>query len=297
MTGARGGTGRRRTPKPSGTTREGSSPSGRTNTPVCPDCGPLDYSEVLEDGDRLFCGLCGEDLPDEEDEGVSEDRTEPAEAFEGLPDRECGEHRTTGPRAWCFACTEWCYPEEPCKGCELPTLRSALAAAREESGRLREVLVHALDRYECDFPNEENETDCGNCTRCLMRAALAREPENMAEAHAAPTIAGLLRMHQAVADTLDESVTNQNDFRFALLGVVTEVAEAIQHLPWRPWRTADRRPPTSEELDAAIPELADALGALLRGVVNLGIDPERFEQACVEHISVKFERIRSGQDG
>ena len=32
----------------------------------CPDCGPLDYNEVLADPDDenlLYCGLCGEDLP------------------------------------------------------------------------------------------------------------------------------------------------------------------------------------------------------------------------------------------
>lgn len=30
----------------------------------------------------------------------------------------CGEHRTVGPhRAWCYQCTEWCYPDGPCKGC------------------------------------------------------------------------------------------------------------------------------------------------------------------------------------
>ena len=71
MTSARGGTGRRRTPKPSGTEHGGSNPSGRTTTttPACPDCGPLDYNEVLEDGGALFCGLCGEDLPGEEGKG------------------------------------------------------------------------------------------------------------------------------------------------------------------------------------------------------------------------------------
>lgn len=25
-----------------------------------------------------------------------------------------GEHRTTGERAWCYDCREWCYPEDPC---------------------------------------------------------------------------------------------------------------------------------------------------------------------------------------
>lgn len=45
-------------------------------------------------------------------------------AFEGHDGRECGEHRTTGQRAWCHGCSEWCYPDQPCKGCELPQLRA-----------------------------------------------------------------------------------------------------------------------------------------------------------------------------
>jgi hypothetical protein len=110
------------------------------------------------------------------------------------------------------------------------------------------------------------------------------------------TIANLLRMHQAVADSLDPDVPGQNDFRFAMFGAFTEIAEAVQHLPWRPWRAADRREPTADELAAATPELADAIGALLRCVANLGIDPDMFEQACLEHISVKFERLASGWD-
>jgi hypothetical protein len=55
----------------------------------------------------------------------------PEENFEGHPDRECGEHRTTGTRAWCFACSEWCYDTVPCKGCELPMLHKALDKLRE----------------------------------------------------------------------------------------------------------------------------------------------------------------------
>ena len=43
--------------------------------------------------------------------------------FAGHEPRDCGEHRTTGGRAWCFECTEWCSPRRPCKGCELPALR------------------------------------------------------------------------------------------------------------------------------------------------------------------------------
>lgn len=52
---------------------------------------------------------------------MSETETEPA-YFDGHPLRECGEHRTVGShRAWCFECSEWCYPDVKmgCKGCRL----------------------------------------------------------------------------------------------------------------------------------------------------------------------------------
>jgi hypothetical protein len=44
----------------------------------------------------------------------------------GRPDRECGEHYTLGHRAWCYECTEYCYPqpEMGCKGCRLGWLGS-----------------------------------------------------------------------------------------------------------------------------------------------------------------------------
>lgn len=45
--------------------------------------------------------------------------------WEGVESRECGEHRTTGGRAWCFQDGEWCYPSQLCRGCELPALRAA----------------------------------------------------------------------------------------------------------------------------------------------------------------------------
>ena len=39
--------------------------------------------------------------------------------FEGHSPRECGEHRTLGVhRAWCFDCSEYCYPSTPCVRCE-----------------------------------------------------------------------------------------------------------------------------------------------------------------------------------
>src|SRR5690349_7101429 len=47
--------------------------------------------------------------------------------WEGYAERECGDHRTTGGRAWCFSCSEWCYERIPCRGCEMPLLRALLA--------------------------------------------------------------------------------------------------------------------------------------------------------------------------
>jgi hypothetical protein len=59
--------------------------------------------------------------------------------FFGHDGRECGEHRTVGShRAWCFDCSEWCYPgiDAACKGCELPSLRAALDEANTDRQRL-----------------------------------------------------------------------------------------------------------------------------------------------------------------
>lgn len=61
------------------------------------------------------------------------------ERFEGHDGRECGEHRTTGPRAWCSNCQEWCYPGILCRGCELPLLRQ-----RAEQAEAALQRVHAF---------------------------------------------------------------------------------------------------------------------------------------------------------
>ena len=65
------------------------------------------------------------------------DRAEPPQGpttarFEGHDNRECGEHRTTGSRAWCFDDSEWCYPDIPCRGCELPALRRRAEQAERD---------------------------------------------------------------------------------------------------------------------------------------------------------------------
>src|SRR5690606_23790335 len=59
------------------------------------------------------------------------------ERFEGHDGRECGEHHTTGPRAWCSNCQEWCYPGILCRGCELPLLRQRAAQAEAAVQRVR----------------------------------------------------------------------------------------------------------------------------------------------------------------
>jgi hypothetical protein len=50
--------------------------------------------------------------------------------WEGKQERECGEHRTCGYRAWCFDCSEWCSETAPCIRCEVPELRAELDRAR-----------------------------------------------------------------------------------------------------------------------------------------------------------------------
>lgn len=61
------------------------------------------------------------------------------ERFEGHDGRDCGEHRTTGPRAWCPTCQEWCYPGILCRGCELPLLRARAEKAEGAVQRVRDL--------------------------------------------------------------------------------------------------------------------------------------------------------------
>jgi hypothetical protein len=59
---------------------------------------------------------------------MTSDQATTADYWYGYGDRDCGEHRTVGPhRAWCFACSEWCYPDPDgaCKGCQPSAMRGA----------------------------------------------------------------------------------------------------------------------------------------------------------------------------
>lgn len=49
--------------------------------------------------------------------------------YTGMADRQCGDHRTTGQRAWCHDCSEWCYPTSPCVRCpnSAPTVLSLMS--------------------------------------------------------------------------------------------------------------------------------------------------------------------------
>lgn len=110
------------------------------------------------------------------------------------------------------------------------------------------------------------------------------------------SVEALLQRHQQIVNRLDNSVRNQNDWRFSLFGAYTELGEATAHLPWRPWRVADRRPPYPEEIIAAVPELADAVSAIFRAVVLLGVPNSMFQAALWEHVAIKEQRIDSGKD-
>ena len=59
--------------------------------------------------------------------------------FTGHEPRECGEHRPGLGRAWCFDCSEWCYPHAPCVRCELPTLRAKADAEPSALDLVREL--------------------------------------------------------------------------------------------------------------------------------------------------------------
>jgi hypothetical protein len=105
------------------------------------------------------------------------------------------------------------------------------------------------------------------------------------------TLIEYFQNHQRIQERL-----GPGDFRFALLGAVHEIGEALDHLPWRPWRVDDHRAPTREEALQALPELCDAIGALTRALVNLNLSPADFEEAMWKHLTTKHDRISDGTD-
>jgi hypothetical protein len=78
--------------------------------------------------------------------------TEPTGAFTGYEGRECGEHRTTGGRAWCFDDSEWCSHAVACRGCELAGLRKRAEQAEAERDQARADAKSWHDTYQ-DYAN------------------------------------------------------------------------------------------------------------------------------------------------
>jgi hypothetical protein len=86
------------------------------------------------------------------------------------------------------------------------------------------------------------------------------------------------------------------DWRHIALGIIAETGEMLAELPWRPWKVADQRVPTAEELERALPELADLIATTLRLGLHLGYTPEEMAEAVEAHLGCKRERMDSGRD-
>ena len=100
------------------------------------------------------------------------------ERFEGHDGRECGEHRTTGPRAWCSNCQEWCYPGILCRGCELPLLRQRAEQAEAALQRVRQAANDAMDCQRSLDPSERARCAmCGGDHLAHIAAALDQPEE------------------------------------------------------------------------------------------------------------------------
>lgn len=87
------------------------------------------------------------------------------------------------------------------------------------------------------------------------------------------------------------------DWRFAVLGMYHEVGEVLRELPWRPWRIADQREPTEEELVKAKQELGDVIGTAIHVAMYLDMGAEDLQQAVEDHLARKRFRILEGIDG
>lgn len=87
--------------------------------------------------------------------------------FTGLAARECGEHRSAGPRAWCFNDSEWCTAAVPCRGCELPALRQRAEQA--------EALLRELADEKCEHPTT---TPCAHDRAKELLASIDQHEES-----------------------------------------------------------------------------------------------------------------------
>src|SRR5262245_26260331 len=69
-----------------------------------------------------------------------------------------GEHSTTGRRAWCLQCTEWCYPDAPCGDYSccaykvgLPAALAKAEAERDEARGTEAGLIRQIERLDIDL--------------------------------------------------------------------------------------------------------------------------------------------------
>lgn len=108
----------------------------------------------------------------------------PEKNFEGYEERRCGEHRTVGPhRAWCFNDTEWCYPQSPCRGCEIgfkklmeihgvPDAAWIDSMASQLEAMPRETFVEGLTRLAEDVSSQDNKLS--TLARLMVLEAIRR---------------------------------------------------------------------------------------------------------------------------
>jgi len=82
--------------------------------------------------------MAGEPLMTQGDGAPAHQRAEPQYTegkhyFIGFSMRTCRDHRTTGGRAWCFDCSEWCYPTMPCVGCARQWIKDRITDLPEQN--------------------------------------------------------------------------------------------------------------------------------------------------------------------
>ncbi len=101
--------------------------------------------------------------------------------FEGHQPRDCGEHRTLGShRAWCYDCSQYCYPDAGCNGCEIPALTADRDRARDIAVALEQQNAAALAlHFPIGGPTYESRHRCVQCRLvwpCATAVALGVEP-------------------------------------------------------------------------------------------------------------------------